>query len=171
MPSPKYSHLKPDSPEFARLLEVEAALEAMRSTYLAYVSLDREREELYRRAPRAAGRVPNFSGFNLVIGRLYNEGWENAEGMATHVPNAVCKQCGDSAIYYFPLQKEVLHFGKAKIVHKQADACVTCLNEELMEKVKDKLPAQRRPETQAMREFKALSKEKQEELLGKAGMR
>src|SRR5688572_19317926 len=73
---------------------------------------------------------PVSGGFDLVLGKLYNDFWFNA---ATPAHNSFehCKKCSGN-ITVHKLEKLVLAFGKMTTKNCIVHTCPTCLHEELI---------------------------------------
>jgi len=68
-------------------------------------------------------------GFDLVLGKLYNDFWFNASEPQHRA--ASCSKCGERATIH-SLEKIVLAFGNMTVKSCVVHTCPCCLNEEIV---------------------------------------
>ena len=84
----------------------------------------------------------SVGGFDLVLGRLYNDFWFNRAELQHNA--APCTKCGDFVTLH-RLEKLVFAFGKMTIKTCDVVTCPSCLHEELLyHKETPKKPATKR---------------------------
>lgn len=70
------------------------------------------------------------SGFDLVLGKHYNDGWFNEHSPIHNA--AVCTRCHQRTATIHQLQKLVLAFGNITTKHCTIWTCSSCLHEEVV---------------------------------------
>ena len=110
---------------------------------------------------------PPLHGFDLMIGYLYNDGWQNDKITGEKI---TCKNCGSEEVEVFKLKKYVFAWGMTIIKRKTLVACTDCYNEiesttKEVKGAKSKRKSTKLQTSPNVEKFMSLSKEQQQALL------
>ena len=100
-------------------------------------------------------------GFDLVLGKLYNDGWSNAIEPKHHL--GICHKCSNIHVVNHQLEKYVFAFGKVTINTCTVRTCEICFHEEIL--AHKEPPPQKSTKQNLTKLFAKLPKSLQEKLL------
>ena len=100
------------------------------------------------------------SGFELIIGPLFNEGWTN-NGIS--IIEKQCEKCPSEQLELHKLKKFVFAFGQIIVKHISVLACRNCYHELEVSLPKSKLKKVKKENN--LDKFMSLSKAEQDEVL------
>ena len=104
-------------------------------------------------------------GFDLVLGKLYNEFWFNA-APPNHWSDSTCSKCSKHVTVH-RLEKLVFAFGKMMIKYCIVHTCPSCLHEVLITPPTSKTKPKAATKANLVKLFAKLPKAVQQEILMK----
>ena len=104
----------------------------------------------------------SVGGFDLVLGKLYNDYWFNA-APPRHNSSALCEKC-TAPVTIHELEKYIFAFGKITTKYCTVVTCSSCLHEVQLESPK-RPKAYQATKTNLVKLFSKLSKSVQQQLL------